>query len=222
MEAAPPGGEQSAAASKKKSRGTRPHNAGHGKHRRLTKDASSLSAPKRDANNLLREQRLEKVATLRIEGMFIRDIAKKLGVSISTAHGDIQEALERTIDRTDKAIAIERQISLERIELATRAIMPRLKKGDDAAILSFTRLDQRRAKLLGLEAPVRAELTGPDGGAIAVAAPTSQLESKLDDLYKRLVGGGGSAPAAAAAPSASTGGERAGDEPSGSAGAQSG
>jgi hypothetical protein len=144
-----------------------------------------------------------------------------LGVSVGHTHHDIHEALDRTIDRTNNAIAIERALSLQRIDIAILGIMPRLKKGDDAAVTSFTRLDARRAKLLGLDVPIKAELTGPDGGAIPIAAPTSQLESKLDDLYKRLVGGV-TATDTATAPPAGADGDRAGDEPGGSAGSQSG
>lgn len=215
--AAPPGGDQPKPSKPKRPSelartGTRPRKAGKGKHRRYDKPKPGLSAAKRDRNNLAREQRLEKVATLRIDGHSLRWIAKKLGVSLAQTHADVQEALERTVDRTNNAIAHERALSLHRIDIAILGVMPRVKKGDDAAITSLTRLDARRAKLLGLDVPIKAELTGPDGGAIPVAAPTSQLESKLDDLCKRLAGGV-PATAAAAAPAAGPAGAAAGDQP---------
>jgi hypothetical protein len=195
--------------------GPRPRKAGEGKRRRYDKKVGpNLAAHKRDRNALAREQRLEKVATLRIEGHSLRAIAKQIGGSLAQTHADVQEALERTVDRTNNAIAIERALSLQRIDLAIKGVMSRVKKGDDAAITSLTRLDARRAKLLGLDVPIKAELTGPDGGAIPIVAPTSQLESKLDDLFKRLAGGAPSVSAATAAPSAGADGEPAGNEPS--------
>ena len=191
----------------------RPRKAGEGKHRRYrSKPTDKPKAAIRDRNNLAYEQRLEKIAQLRIEGYTIPAIAKKLSVSVGQTHKDIQDALERTIDRTNNAIAIERQVSLARIEVGIRGIWPKYAKGDTDAINAFVKLDSRRAKLLGLDVPIKAELTGPDGGAIPVSAPTSQLESKLDDLFKRLAGGV-PATAAAVAPAAVADGAAAEEQP---------
>jgi len=57
-------------------------------------------------------------------------------------------------------IAVEdyRQQQLAQIELAKRAIMPRVQKGDDKAIASLNALMNREAKLLGMDAPVQVQL----------------------------------------------------------------
>lgn len=57
-------------------------------------------------------------------------------------------------------IAVEeyRQHQLAQIELAKRAIMPRVQKGDDKAIASLNALMSREAKLLGMDAPVQVQL----------------------------------------------------------------
>ena len=57
-------------------------------------------------------------------------------------------------------VAVEeyRQAQLAQIELAKRAIMPRVQKGDDKAIASLNALMSREAKLLGMDAPVQVQL----------------------------------------------------------------
>jgi hypothetical protein len=47
-----------------------------------------------------------------------------------------------------------------------QAIWARLMQGDDQAICTALRLSERRSKLLGLDAPVRAEWAGPEGEAL--------------------------------------------------------
>ena len=49
-------------------------------------------------------------------------------------------------------------VQLAQIELAKRAIMPRVQKGDDKAIASLNALMSREAKLLGMDAPVQVQL----------------------------------------------------------------
>ena len=41
--------------------------------------------------------------------------------------------------------------------------------GNDKAVNSVLRIMERRSKLIGLDAPVRHELAGPNGGAINIA-----------------------------------------------------
>jgi hypothetical protein len=76
--------------------------------------------------------------------------------------------------------------SLERLDVATRGIWPSIESGDHAAIDRLVKVEDRRSRLLGLDAPVRAELTGSGGGPIEVAAK-SALDTKLDELAKRLI-----------------------------------
>ena len=48
-----------------------------------------------------------------------------------------------------------------------------------AAINSALKIMERRAKLLGLDAPVKAEVSGPDGGAIPVAVEKKMTREEL-------------------------------------------
>lgn len=143
---------------------------------------------KQKAKELEIEVRRAKVAKLKLGGISLRQIAQELGCSLGTVHSDLEAVLARTVDTADEHIRMERDVSLGRCEVALRAIWPRICRGDVEAINAFVRLDQRRAKLLGLDAPTKQELSGPDGGPIPVAAQTS-LEQKLESLEQRLTGG---------------------------------
>lgn len=143
---------------------------------------------KQKAKELEIEVRRAKVAKLKLGGISLRQIAQELGCSLGTVHSDLEAVLARTVDTADEHIRMERDVSLGRCEVALRAIWPRICRGDVEAINAFVRLDQRRAKLLGLDAPTKQELSGPDGGPIPVAAQTS-LEQKLKILEQRLTGG---------------------------------
>lgn len=143
---------------------------------------------KQKAKELEIEIRREKVAKLKLAGISLRQIAQELGCALGTVHSDLEAVLARTVDTADEHIRMERDVSLGRCEVALRAIWPRICRGDVEAINAFVRLDQRRAKLLGLDAPAKQELSGPDGGPIPLATQTS-LEQKLESLEQRLTGG---------------------------------
>src|SRR5690606_22498535 len=128
---------------------------------------------KQKAKELEIEVRRAKLAKPKLGGISVRQSAQELGCSGGTVYSDLEAALARTADTADEHSRMERHVSLGRCEAALRAIWPRICRGDVEAINAFVRLDQRRAKLLGLDAPTKQELSGPDGGPIPVAAQTS-------------------------------------------------
>lgn len=142
---------------------------------------------KQKAKELEVELRREKAAKLKLGGISMRQIARELGVSVGTVHSDLEAVLARTLDTADAHIRMERDVSLGRCEVALRALWPRICRGDTEAINAFVRIDQRRAKLLGLDAPTKQELSGPDGAPIEVSTRSS-LEKKLATLEQRLTG----------------------------------
>jgi len=161
-------------------------------------------SPKQAASELAIEQRRERITKLRISGWSIRDIAAHIGCSIGTVHGDLSAVLERTQDAANDATKRERAVSLARLDVATKGIWPEVETGGVEAVDRLVKLEQRRARLLGLDAPARQEISGPGGGAVPIEA-RSALESKLDELRKRLTAG--TAPESGAAePSGTAGG----------------
>lgn len=147
-------------------------------------------SPKQASQDLLIEQRREKVAKLRTAAWSIRDIAAHLKVSIGTVHSDIAAVFERTMDKADGAIERARAVSLERLDVATKGIWPEVESGDVDAIDRLVKVEARRSKLLGLDAPTKQELTGANGGPIDVSVAKASLAEKLNALSKRLNPGG--------------------------------
>jgi hypothetical protein len=78
-----------------------------------------------------------------------------------------------------------------------KAMWSKAMKGDVARVDRCLRIMERRAKLLGLDAPSKQEHTGKDGGAIPVRVALSpeqalaELREELEDnpeLRRKLVG----------------------------------
>lgn len=114
------------------------------------------------------EARRQKVMSLRRSGFAIRDIATKLGISVGLAHKDIQDALNALQQQTLEIGASYRELELERIDRAMVALDAQVKKGDTQAVNTLAKLIDMRAKLLGLYAPTKQEVTGANGNALEI------------------------------------------------------
>lgn len=91
-------------------------------------------------------------------GLSYRAIGKKLGISYVQARRDIEAELAILAkERTDKAEEM-RQLELERLDMLTNGLEPMAKVGNPGAVNSFLRVMERRAKLLGLDAPAKMDL----------------------------------------------------------------
>lgn len=114
--------------------------------------------------------RRRRVFEQRIQGMSIQKIADKEGLSYWQIHQDL-EAAARLVDVT-KYLEHELHLDLQRLDQLFYAWFPAAIAGDaDAARIALTIMD-RRAKLLGLDAPKRVDVTA----MIAVWAEKEGLE----------------------------------------------
>lgn len=96
---------------------------------------------------------LTEAVELRIAGYSYRAIAERQGVSVSTAHGRVQAAMLATLQEpTDELRRIERE-RLDRLFGAMYEIA--VVKGSARHAEIASKLMERRAKLLGLDAPER-------------------------------------------------------------------
>lgn len=122
---------------------TRPHVTRTPPRRRVTHRAEEARIATR------RVQALD----LRKAGATYRRIAEALSVDVSTAYADVQAEL--TALRTLAAEQAEevREIELRRLDDYTLGLTPKARKGDADAVRTLIRVSERRAKLLGLDAP---------------------------------------------------------------------
>ncbi|WP_435606697.1 hypothetical protein [Streptomyces ardesiacus] len=117
--------------------------------------------------------------------------------SPATARSDLKRALEAHRDEERAEVSVYRQQENERLDALLEAAWPaattpkpiRNKEGDIVgeeidmrAVDTVLRLMDRRAKLNGLDMPVKTEVSGPDGGAVPLGAGTLTELSQLIDI----------------------------------------
>lgn len=103
-------------------------------------------------------------------GLNYTQIAQKLGWnSGQSAWNACDAALKRTIQDTADDV---RKLELERLDAMFVPVYGNALRGDLMALSAAINIMNRRAKLLGLDAPERKELTGKDGSDLILAAPT--------------------------------------------------
>jgi hypothetical protein len=123
-----------------------------------------------------------RVLELRRAGLTWQRIAEEVGYADHTgAYSAYKRALKRTLQQPADEL---RQQELDRIDRLQLAIWQKAMQGDMKAIATIVRLMERRAKLLGLDAPVRIEqeVTTWTGESVddAIKRLTRELESRPD------------------------------------------
>ena len=119
---------------------------------------------------------------LRKAGESYRDIARKLGVDVHTAHADVGAELG-ALRATAVAEATElRALELERLDAMTSGLWSGIQDGSAAAVSAGVRVSERRSRLLGLDAPVvtKGEFTGSLGVYTERLAAEIEAFRKLD------------------------------------------
>jgi len=105
-------------------------------------------------------ERRQQALELRKNGYDYKTIGKALGVSSKTAFGYVQKCLEEIRANTHEAAEDVLELELKRLDIAQAALMPRVRDGDPRAIDTLMRVQERRAKYLGLDAANKVEITG--------------------------------------------------------------
>ncbi|WBP89526.1 hypothetical protein [Kitasatospora cathayae] len=135
-------------------------------------------ANRRDAHQVPVVERRRAAVKLRIEGKSWQEIADLLGYdSKGGACKDVSRALQKAV--TDLALPLEeyRQLELDRLDAMQEALWPKVLDGETRAMDTALRLMDRRAKLLGLDAPTRTE------GVLSldvIDASIAQLTAQVD------------------------------------------
>jgi hypothetical protein len=135
-------------------------------------------ANRRDAHQVPIIERRRQAVELRIAGKSWQEIADLLGYdSKGTACGDVRRALQKAVEKLAVPMEEYRQLELDRLDKMQDALWPKVLEGDTRTVDTSLRLMDRRAKLLGLDAPTRTE------GVLtldAIDASIAQLTAQLD------------------------------------------
>lgn len=95
------------------------------------------------------------VLEYRRAGMIFDEIAKRTGyANASGAYLAYKRAIKRTMQQPADEL---RQQELDRLDRLTLAAWPAAMKGDTKSILAIAKLMERRAKLIGLDKPIKIE-----------------------------------------------------------------
>jgi hypothetical protein len=112
---------------------------------------------------------------LHLAGMPYEQIAERIGYRDgSGAYKAVRRALSRRVTTASDEVV---ESSLARCDRMLTAWWPRALAGDAKAALVVERWETRRAKLLGLDAPVRVSAT-----------LTSELDAEITQLVEQLAG----------------------------------
>jgi len=116
-------------------------------------------------------ERAKQAFAMRIAGATYAQIGERLQVTTGAAHKMVRRVLDQTRQETAEAADELRRLEVERLDALTLLLWKQAtgsKEPNHGAIDRLLRIMERRARLLGLDAPTRQELTGKDGGPVEV------------------------------------------------------
>ena len=147
----------------------------------------SLRGPAYSIKALETQKKRSEALTLRIAGASYPRIAKQMGCSVMTAYRWVNDAIAdipRDAAIECKAIMLE-AIDADMVSLSNLLSGIKLTPSETAKlVLAKDRLRETKARLQGLNAPVRNEHTGKDGGAILTGHV--DLEGMTDEQLERF------------------------------------
>jgi hypothetical protein len=117
------------------------------------------------ANKLASHDRKLQALELRKAAVSYQQIADQLGYrSASGAFNAVKAALKATLREPANEL---RDLEVARLDAMLLPLWRRVQSGDEKAVDRVLRIMERRARLLGLDAPTRGEISGPDGKPLA-------------------------------------------------------
>lgn len=131
--------------------------------------------------------RQKEVVELRTQGLSFEQIGQHLGISKPAAWQTYQAALDNILAESVHQL---RDLENQRLNTAQAAIWPKVLEGDIPALAGLLRIMERRAKLNGLDMPVKTqvEVTHYDGDTID--AEVARLAALLDSSPPNALGTG--------------------------------
>jgi len=98
-------------------------------------------------------ERRVKALDLRKAGASYRRIAEELKCDVETAYRDVQAELAHMREVAGDLAEEVRTLELRRLDDYTLGLTPAARRGDARSVQALMRVGERRAKLLGLDAP---------------------------------------------------------------------
>lgn len=144
--------------------------------------------------SLVALQRQQQAVELRRSGRSYREIAHANGIGVTTAHRLISGAMAEARSAVAEDVVELRALELSRLDGLMVALWPKARQGDLGAVDRVLRIMERRARLLGLDAPVKVARTNAagdedegDGTRYIVPVPA---QMSLDEWVRRFTPAG--------------------------------
>lgn len=154
---------------------------------------NNVASPKR----ITEQERIRQAVELRKAGASFQQIADQLGYAEpSGAHKAVTRALKAMLREPTEEL---RALELERLDKMLFGIWRKAIAGGTWEIDRVLKIMERRATLLGLDAPKKIENTGKDGGAMRFSIDTApdfshltpREQFDLDQLLAKVIEAGG-------------------------------
>lgn len=127
--------------------------------------------------DIARAHRKAEALEYRLQGLSIREIAKRMKVGRSTVHEWIVDEIDSITREPAEHV---HKMELDRLDSLMVALWKKAKDGDVDAIDRVLVIMRDRRKMLGVDGPMKVELTGPGGKPLG--------NSSADDLLEKLAG----------------------------------
>ena len=137
------------------------------------------------------EELRRQALTLRRGGASFLSIANQLNCSKSTAHKAVSTALA-ALREENRKLALELQtLEADRLDTMQLGVWNDAVRGNIPAIQTVLKIMERRAKLMGLDAPTKVAPTSPDGNSPYHhgAMSDAELDARIAELEAKYRGG---------------------------------
>ena len=125
-----------------------------------------------EARRITAAERRAQALDLRLAGYSFEAIGQQLGISKQAAYKHVSTALETLHTQTDNSAEQLRALELERLDALLKGCWTAASAGDPESTRVVLKVLERRAKLLGLDAPTKTpEDDGEARGYIVVVPP---------------------------------------------------
>ena len=125
-----------------------------------------------EARRITAAERRAQALDLRLAGYSFEAIGQQLGISKQAAYKHVSTALETLHTQTDNSAEQLRALELERLDALLKGCWTAATAGDSESTRVALKVLERRAKLLGLDAPTKTpEDDGEARGYIVVVPP---------------------------------------------------
>jgi hypothetical protein len=145
-----------------------------------------LARSKVNEQNIPAREREVKALDLRRDGKSYQQIADELCISKSGAQKLVVRAYNRSLKIANETAEFNRKLDLERLDLALVQVMNQIAAGELKAVDRLVAITDRRAKLLGLDAPTKIAPTDPTGTMPYAGLSDAEIEREIASVLAGL------------------------------------